>query len=515
MNVIDVARLTPSERADLDATLRERAILSDPLARVSGTLFWVAAALSAALLVASLALGFGVIDSSSKGPVGPVVFALVDGALFALVVRSAQAARAASAATPLPWKTGRFLYPSGLFDTFGRVLRYAAPGDITGIDVLAGERGPSGMSLFAIAVRCGDETITFRLFGTEANVPRDELAAFLRPPAADAASGAGYREGPTHPAWLDREAIARVRKSPEPETKRDGPPRAGRVAWGLGAAAAMLLWLFVLPMLSMASARSSAFVARWRALEAAFPLPWVTGAARAAVDARWRAADAAVDSRIAPEHRDAVRQLLAWKRGRERQTIVVAVSSPPYAEMQAATRWLKANAQGAPASDVIVAYASTYLMDRVPGDEAWLHAVETILREVVDDDLVRLELARGDAAESGAARVVVASHMLPEHLLRGEGPAVFAGVSFDFDVDAVVPGSPGLPLARGLHVPAPESLEMVRMKFAGDKLPAFGSDGDKASFTDGVSVYAQELASASGTASSALVGAVGTRTKRK
>lgn len=61
--------------------------------------------------------------------------------------------------------------------------------------------------------------------------------------------------------------------------------------------------------------------------------------------------------------------------------------------------------------------------------------------------------------------------------------------------------------------PAPDSLKMVRMKFAGDKLPAFGSDGDRASFTDGVSLYAQELASASGTASSALVGAVGTLTK--
>jgi hypothetical protein len=177
--------------------------------------------------------------------------------------------------------------------------------------------------------------------------------------------------------------------------------------------------------------------------------------------------------------------------------------------MRAATQWLRANAQGAPSSDVIVAYASPSLMDRVPGDEAWLHAVETVMRKVVDDDLVHVELARGDAAKSNAARVVVSSHMRPEHVLRGDGPAVFAGASFAFRVDAMIPGSPALPLAREVRVAAPDSLTMVRMKLAGDTLPAFGSDGDKASFTDATSLYAKEFASASQTASSTFLDAMG------
>ncbi len=490
MITLDVDRLDRSDRERLDAAMRVRPLLSDPAPRGSATWWWIALVFAVASLAACVLVGFGRVVSSATSAVVPVLAAIVEGALVALFIRAVFGIHAsASSKQSLPWTPGRFLHPWGLVNTRGRYFAFVPASEITDVTVTSTQPGPSGMSLFTISIAHGTAVDTIVLFGFESNIPRAALADIHRPARAeDATAAANYRNAPSSRELLSREAIERARVDVPAKSAAVPSKFVARVSLASGVIAALVAWLVVLPLGSM-NASTSHSASTWRAIDSAFPLPWVHARARVTTDDRWRSADRSIDARIAPAQRESLHRLVAWARAHEGHPARLVVSAPPYADMQAATAWLTAHAPaGAQSSEVIVGYASLSSLDRVPGDEQWLASLTATLGAVADADLLEIELAHGDAARAtDTARIIVRPRTHADGVLRGQGPSVIAALAFDFDVDLAIPGSPDAPLARGLHVDSPDELTVAR----------FAGTTGVLDFANATMTYAQQMTEAS------------------
>jgi hypothetical protein len=439
-------------------------------------------------------MGVGRVRSSSDGAAFPVVVSVAFGALFAPFVRSIIAITAKPKRT-LPWKTGRFLYPSGLFNTMGSALLYAPPSEITGIDIHSSEPGPSGLSLITISVRRNAGTDEFVLFGSEANVPRAAIAEFLQPSQpATTESPTGYRDSPRNDGLFSPKTLARAGTS--------APPKKSivmRYAIMAGVFATMAMWLLVLPLTSLHAAQVEHNTYALRATASAFPFPWIVSRVHTAIDDGFREADHAIDLQITTEHRDAFHKVLQWEKSHEQSTLYVALEAP-YTEMQAATAWLKAHSPpDSNPTDVLIGYSAPSLMGRVPGDDVWVSCVANVLRPVIDGALVQVESV-GKSDVANAPRLLVHSHMHPEGMMFGDGAMPFASLAFDFDVDLVIPDAEPIALARAIHVKAPFEVSVSQFVFKGEQPRELGSLG----VFDSMSVYANEFTSASEQASHTL-----------
>jgi hypothetical protein len=472
---IDPDALPEDGRKELFDALSGPAVLAEPETGV-GIGWMLLATLGGGCLAAFAVGGLGIVTSSYKhhGLWVAALWALAAATALVGVIWTALAIKRRM----LPWRAGRFLLRRGFFDARKRPILTRPLAELTRYEVgeSSGSEGP--LRLFTISLWFGDEVERFQIFGLPHNVPRaalDELQS-----AAEEARASDKSRG--------------MLGMSSPVASRGGfalsaHPWKTLIVLALALVAPVELW--VLPALSVQAAERMGTVWSLRAAAAAYPRASVIERVTPQIRARYDAARAAVERKAAPERRALLTRLLSRLEESGSSVVRVRLVTPPEEDTKAATAAIELVSKISPGTTpapVVLHYQSVSLAGHRAGESELAGALSSRFEAALGKhDVIEIQAA-GDlwgASKEAAApsdpappEIEIVSRAQFGNALQGEGARVYASLSFTFEAWLSLPGEPRALLAERVTVPAPESLEVSRFRFEGEKAKPLGGSGD-------------------------------------
>lgn len=470
---IDPDALPEDGRKELFNALSGPAVLAEPETGV-GIGWMLLAALGGGGLAAFVVGGLGIVTSPHKhhGLWIAALWALASAMVLVGVIWTALAIKRRM----LPWRAGRFLLRRGFFDSRRSPILTRPLADLTRYEVAesSGSEGP--FRLFTISVWFGDEVERFHIFGLPHNVPRAALDELKE--AAEEARASDKSRG--------------MLGMSSPNASRGGfalsaHPWKTLIVLALALVAPVEIW--VLPALSVQAAERMGTVWSLRAAAAAYPRASVIERVAPKIRARYEAARAEVERKAAPERRALLTRLLARVEESGSSVVRVRLVTPPEEDTKAATAAIELVSKitpGTTPAPVVLHYQGVSLAGHRAGESEFVGALSSRFEAALGmHDVIDIQAA-GDL--SGASKEAAAPPAPPEieivsraqfgNALQGEGARVYASLSFTFEAWLSMPGEPRAILAERVTVPAPESLQVSRLTFNGEKAKPLGGSGD-------------------------------------
>jgi len=360
-------------------------ILAEPSGTSSG-LGWSIAAVFAVLGLGLFGwLGVGIVRGnwSATGVWTIVPYTLLSAALAGSLLA---AHRCRARRTLVPWAPGRYLFPFGFVDARGPLVVMRPLGEIADLELVQ-DSNSMGIAVTHTTVRFTDNTSeTFIVYGMRsASIAEAIKQLYADREQVRAALSANDQAVIDRLEPLDAGELAHAARAGAREEL--GGPLAGKLsplaahAWKLGLvfgiAAGVLAQRWVLPSLSLHAADSAR---AWRALAHAYPYGWVQARTRAAIDARYVEARQRLAKELSPEARASFAALLTYLQQQDSPTVRVVVDSPPEAELDLCTEWLKVQAKAlgaASVAPVVLHYQGIVMGGVTPGESSFVGALPT------------------------------------------------------------------------------------------------------------------------------------------